>query len=512
MIINPQTNKPFTTAEINRLGAQQSKAYTTGVRKPAEQKSVAQGLTPNKLAATLRNAIAGDLEDYFILAEEMEERDLHYRAVLSTRKLAVSSIEPSVEAAKDDKPYQEHAEAVRELLKRTALTECCFDLLDGLGKGVSVVEIGWAFIQSQLRPSQFWWIDPRFLKVDKEDLTTLRLLDDGESTVFKEHGVIIHKPRMKSGHFIRNGLARLVAVMYMLKSYTVKDWWAFAEVFGMPIRIGKYHSNASDDDIRTLIDAIASIASDAGAAIPETMQIDMVETAKGNGGDTLFQNMAEWADEQVSKAVLGQTMTTDNGSSQSQANVHNEVRKDIIRWDARQLADTLNEFVVRPFIDLNYGKQDSYPTIKLTLDEPEDTKAFVEALTPLIDRGLKVQASDIRDRLNIPDPDEDSELLHPVSQSGEVSLPSLNRQQLAFNRQLNIGSELDELTQEALDEWIEVGAPIVNPILELAESCTSYEEFAEKLAELSDELDSSQFIEQMTRLCFQSRALGDVHG
>ncbi len=512
MIINPRTGNPFTKAEINGLGAQQSKAYTTGVRKPAEQKSVAQGLTPNKLAATLRNAIAGELEDYFILAEEMEERDLHYRAVLSTRKLSVSAIEPTVEAASDDKLHQEHADAVRELLKKAPMAECSFDLLDGLGKGVSVVEMGWQETQKQLRPSQFWWVDPRFLKVDKEDLTTLLLLDDGEPKPFKEHGVIIHKPRMKSGHFIRNGLARLVAVMYMLKSYTVKDWWAFAEVFGMPIRIGKYHANASDDDIRTLIDAIASIASDAGAAIPETMQIEMVETAKGNGGDTLFQNMAKWADEQISKAVLGQTMTTDNGSSQSQANVHNDVRKDIIRWDARQLADTLNEYVVKPFIDLNYGKQESYPTIKLTLEEPEDTKAFVDALTPLIDRGLKVQASAIRDRLNIPDPDEGSELLHPVNQKDELSLPSLNRQYMAFNRQLNTNNELDELAAEALNDWVEVGAPIINPVQALAERCTSYEEFAEKLAELGEELDSSEFIEQLTQLCFLSRALGDVHG
>ena len=51
---------------------------------------------------------------------------------------------------------------------------------------------------------------------------------------------IIHKPKLKSGLPIRNGLARLAATMYMLKGFTLKDWWAFAEVFGMPIRVGKY--------------------------------------------------------------------------------------------------------------------------------------------------------------------------------------------------------------------------------------------------------------------------------
>jgi phage gp29-like protein len=44
----------------------------------------------------------------------------------------------------------------------------------------------------------------------------------------------MHYPRLKSGLPLRNGLARLVAVMYMLKSFTVRDWWAFAEKFGIP--------------------------------------------------------------------------------------------------------------------------------------------------------------------------------------------------------------------------------------------------------------------------------------
>ena len=65
--------------------------------------------------------------------------------------------------------------------------------------------------------------------------------------------------------------------------------------------------------------------------------VELVETGEGNGGDTLFENMARWADEQTSKAVLGQTTTTDDGGSRAQATVRNEVRLDIAKWDARQL-------------------------------------------------------------------------------------------------------------------------------------------------------------------------------
>nr|WP_075479332.1 DUF935 domain-containing protein [Moritella viscosa]SHN99477.1 Putative uncharacterized protein [Moritella viscosa] len=518
VIINPATNRPFNSAEQQALTQQQSRAYTTGVRTPASTKSIAKGLTPSKLASLLKKAATGSAEDYFILAEEMEERDLHYRSVLSTRKLAVASLDFSVEAASDEPQHIEQAQAVRELLRHPQMPDAGFDLLDGLGKGIGLVEIIWDTSNTPWVPQDYQWVDPRFIVLDDETLSELHLKSDDnpKGEPLKQHGYIVHMPRMKSGHWLRNGLARLVSVMYMLKSYTVRDWWAFAEIFGMPIRVGKYHANASEADIRTLVNAISTIASDAGAAIPESMKIDMIESGKGNGGDTLFENMAEWADRQISKAVLGQTMTTDDGASQSQATVHNEVRKDIIRWDARQLANALNRYLVRAFIDINYGVQTRYPTIELIVEEPQDTKAWVDALTPLIDRGLKVQSSEVPDKLGISDPDDDSDVLVPLntpstepSSENTVALNrklALNSSQTTFNRD----DEVAQLTQNALDEWEEISAPILNPILDLAQSTDSFEAFSAQLPTLAEGLSADEFVEQLASLCWQARALGDT--
>ncbi|WP_250908676.1 phage portal protein family protein [Escherichia coli] len=116
-----------------------------------------------------------------------------------------------------------------------------------------------------------------------------------------------------------------------------------------------------------MLDAIASLASDAGCAIPDSMKLEMQEAASRNSGGTLFKEMAEWCDAQISKAVLGQTMTTDDGSSRAQAEVHNGVRMDIAKWDAWQLSNTLSEFLVRPYVDMNYGPQEHYPRVVLRI-------------------------------------------------------------------------------------------------------------------------------------------------
>ncbi|MBO2589337.1 DUF935 domain-containing protein [Shewanella algae] len=501
-----------------------ARAYTTGVRNPRPA-SVASTITPQRLAGILRSVIDGnDPEAYMTLAEEMEERDLHYAAQLRTRKLAVAAIEPSVEAYSEDPKDVLMAERVRELMTDDMIPELFFDLLDGLGKGLAVVQILWNTRAMPWKPADYKWVDPRYLRQDEETLEQILLIseDAPQGAALEPYKFMVHTPRSKSGSVWRNGLARLVAVMYMLKSFTVRDWWAFAEVFGIPVRVGKYGANASEDDIKTLVNAIGRIASDAGAVIPESMKIDLIETAKGNGGNTLFENMARWCDEQISKAVLGQTMTADDGSSQSQANVHNDVRIDIAKWDARQLAACVNEYLVKPFIILNWGVQPHYPKVRIDVPEPEDLKMLVDSITPLIDRGLRVSAAAMRDKFSLVEPDDDEEILAPSTVVGmnsiDQSLGMNSRLQgighnhmLAINRVRNTPeAEIDNMTNEAMGDWVEMADEFMNPILKLANESDSYEQFLAALPQLQEQLGAEQFVEQMAQYMFQARGMGDA--
>lgn len=373
-------------------------------------------------------------------------------------------------------------------------------------------EILWNTDSQFWQPRDYEWVDPRFLKPDKATLRSFQLLTDrnpidGEPLTPGKY--LVHQPRLKSGLPIRNGLARLVAVMYMLKSFTLRDWWAFAEKFGIPVVVGKYGPNASPEQIQILLDAITSLASDAGCAIPDSMLLDMKETASRNNGGALFKEMAVWCDEQISKAVLGQTMTTDDGSSRAQADVHDRVRMDIARWDARQLQNTLNEFLVRPFVIMNYGPQTAYPGVVMRLNEPEDLKALVEALTPLIDRGLEVQMSEVRDKFGLSEPEKGAVLLTPVNSADPGTAVSLNRERVALNR--SEPDETDLLVTEGLQDWERSGDTFTSPVLELAQASGSFDDFLAGLPALQKQLKPDEFARQLALLCFKARALGDVN-
>lgn len=494
-------------------------ASTTGVYQAWTAESVSATLDPARLRSILNAAAQGDHYSYLTLAEEMEEKDPHYAAVLGTRKRAVSGLPAVVEAASEDERDEQLAEAVRELVEAPEFSDMLDDLLDAIGKGFSVAEPIWQLIGGQLWPMRYEHRDPRWFQFDKVTGQRLQLRSEGGDGLEIPAGkLIIHKPRLKSGLPIRGGVARLVAVSFMCKAFGLKDWMRFAELYGMPLRIGRYGPGAKSDDIAVLRRAVAQLAADAAAVMPEGMKIEFQEIANAAGGAELFERMAEWLDKQISKGVLGQTMTTDDGSSQSQANVHNEVRMDILRADAKQLAATLNRDLVRTFIDLNFGPQERYPRIVLQVTEAEDLKALADALGPFIDRGLPVEASAILDKFGLAAPEAGAAILRPQNSMQPLALNHEHKscgcpacgERKALNAEQQVHDELDELVADELGDWVPVMKPVLDPVQQLAQQVETFDEFRAGLADLLDQMDDSTLIERLALAAFKARAKGDV--
>jgi|ETNvirome_6_1000_1030641.scaffolds.fasta_scaffold00018_64 phage gp29-like protein len=508
--------RPIRKAELKKELAAPS---LTGVRQ-VWHNGIASHLTPDRLGMILRAAENNDGHDYLTLAEEMEEREPHYASVLGTRKRAVSGLDVVVESASDEPADVRLADAVRDLVRDAVFGDLIEDLLDALGKGYSVAEIMWNTKGGQWWPREYVWRDPRFFRFDQATGRELRLIDPdnvAQGVPLAPYKFIVHRPRLKAGIPLRGGLARLVAVSYMAKSYTLTDWLAFAEVFGMPLRLGRYNDSAKSEEVDILRAAVANLGSDAAAILPEGMKIEFQEIANTQGGADLFKGLAEWIDKQTSKAVLGQTMTTDDGSSQAQATVHNDVREDIQRADARHLGVSLNRDLVKPFIDLNYGVQRRYPNVRIHVPEPEDLKQLVAALKDLVPLGLKVESSVISDKLGLPDPAKDADILMPEQQVlSTVQSASNQSLKTAQNRESVVNeSEPDfDAIAEAEDDWEVQLAPLIDPIERLAQRVTeeggNEEDFLARLGEVLDEMDETELVRRLASSTFKARGLGDA--
>ncbi|MEQ1689108.1 MAG: DUF935 family protein, partial [Sphingopyxis sp.] len=345
----------------------------TGVRSPMSGYP-ADGLTPIRLASILREADQGEPLRYFELAELIEERDLHYAGVLATRKRSVAQIEMSVEAASDDAADVAKADLIRDWLKRDELADEVFDIMDAVGKGISFTEILWEVSEGQWRPARLEWRDPRWFTFEPRDMTTPLLRGGVEGNdppqMLPAFRFITAQIKAKSGLPVRGGIARLAAWAWMFKAFTQRDWAIFTQTYGQPVRVGKYHAGASEEDKATLFRAVANIAGDCAAIIPQSMEIDFVESKNVTAGAELYRNRADWLDQQVSKAVLGQTTTTDAISGgHAVSKEHRQVQEDIERADARALSAAINRDLIRPWMDLEFGPGGPYP--RLVIARPD---------------------------------------------------------------------------------------------------------------------------------------------
>ncbi len=524
----------FIILNIKGLEREVASPSINGVRDVWSQ-TIVSGLTPAQLADILQQAARGHPEQFFQLADDMEERDLHYRAVLGMRKNALTGVEPGVIAASNSAQDKKIADAVREMISApTFVDDYVADLLDALGKGYAVVETLWDKSAKEWWPVAWRWRDQRFFQLDRRDGFHLRLKEEGShyGIELPAYKFSIHRPKLKSGLPIRSGLARLAAWAFLFKSYTLKDWMAFLEVYGMPLRVGKYGASSSQEERRVLIQAVRDLSSDAAAIIPKEMEIEFIEAA-GGSGNAVFAAKAEYLDRQISKGVLGQTMTTDDGSSFSQARIHENVRHDIARADARQLALTANRDLIVPFVEINFGRQECYPLVYWPISENEDIKAISDALQKLVPLGLRVGAQEVRNKIGFSQPKKEEDVLKAaISDCGERGQgDGEGKQKASFcadcggafdvsvTRESKGGKEqggkyhdeLDRLSSEALSDWEEDLEPLLEPFKKLVREAKSYEDILKGLDELLGEMDHHALAARLAKVQMIARGLG-YHG
>lgn len=490
-ILDPVTQKPI-VREI--LTEEISGPTLTGVRQVfAEHPS--EGLTPRRLGGILREAEQGSADAYLALAEDIEEKFIHYRSVLGTRRLSVSQLPITVEAASNDAIDVKAADLVREILNGDEVDSVLFDILDGLGKGFSVSEIVWETSAREWRPARIEWRDPRWFQFDRIDGRTLRLKDAGHplGRDLEPFKYIAHKPKTKSGLPIRGGLARPACWAWIFTSFTTKDWLSFLETYGQPLRVGKFGPGASDKDQATLLRAVRNIAADAAAIIPQSMNIEFVRAEGASANADMFRQLVEFCERQTSKLVLGQTTTTDavsGGHAVSQE--HRQVQEDIERADGRQLAATLRRDLAGPLVTLNFGPGVRTPIIRIGRPETEDLALMVSAVKDLGPQGLKVSASELRDKLGFSDPDPDEEVIGgrpDVAKDGmtkDTPPPTATAAHKALASEQNADpDDVDRLVDSMLADFAELATPTVEAVIAAAKDATGPDDFLARLAGLA---------------------------
>jgi phage gp29-like protein len=468
------------------------------------------GLTPPRLAGILRTAEQGDIRAQCELFQDMEEKDAHLLAEIGKRRRALTTVDWSVLPPRNPSAVEmAEADWLNEVLQDLPdFEDLLFDMLDAIGKGFSCIEMDWQRLGREWLPQAFSYREASWFQLDPKTRTELRLRDSStEGEALNPFGWIVHTHKAKSGYIARGGLYRVLAWPYLFKNYAVRDLAEFLEIYGLPVRLGKYPPGSSADEKATLLRAVVSIGHNAAGIIPDGMAIDFKEAAKGTHEP--FDWMVQWAEKSMSKAILGGTLTSQaDGKSSTNAlgAVHNEVRHDLLKSDAKQVATSLRQYLLYPLLVLNKGGDRDprrLPRFQFDLVEAEDMATYAEALPNLVNAGMRIPLNWAHEKLRIPLPSKDDAVLGSTSPAA----PGAAATRVAALKAEPEADPLDDLADQLASEWEPV-ANMMAPVQQLLASCKTLEEFRDRLPELVTQLDAAQVTELVTQGLFASTLAG----
>lgn len=135
-------------------------------------------------------------------------------------------------------------------------------------------------------------------------------------------------------------------------------WDTFGEIFGIPIRIAKTTSTVPTDHER-IMNMLSSMGSAAYALFPEGTTVDVKESKQGDSYN-VFDKRIERCDSELSKGVLLQTMTIENGSSLSQSETHLDIFNRAVESRADHVRDTVNNKLIPRLQRLGFPLSDKH--------------------------------------------------------------------------------------------------------------------------------------------------------
>lgn len=484
----------------------------------------ARGLTPASLHRILDAAERGDLAAQADVFLDMEERDAHIFSEMSKRKRALLTLDWSVVPPRGaSRAEVNQAAQVQEWLQEIPdFEDLVLDALDGIGHGFAALEVQWQRLGSTWLPESVTHRPQRWFQTLPTDGNALRLRDGTmEGAEMWPFGWIVHRHRAKSGYLTRAGLHRVLSWPYLFKNYAVRDLAEFLEIYGLPMRVGRYDTGTSDEEKATLMAALVGIGHDAAGIIPKDMEIEFKEAAKGSHDP--YQAMISWAERSVSKAVLGGTLTSQaDGKSSTNAlgQVHNEVRRDLITSDARQLAGTLDRDLIYPLLALNFGEIDRRRLPRLVFDTrvPQDIAVFSDALPKLVEAGVQVPVSWVAEKLAIPAPKEGEAVLTPPSMAAAATRRLIPGRLAALSAAMGSAEPVDD--QAALDQALEalpadaIGAAmdkLLAPVIEAVRKGESYDEIADALLVAYPAMDEADITQLIANAQFAADVWGRLH-
>ena len=417
--------------------------------------------------------------------------DAHLDAVKNKRFASITSRAWTIDGSKGD---QKKAKFVEEYLWNIDLRNVISQMLEAIGFGYAVHEIVWNTVQTDLGtlilPTAIKDRKQEWFKFDSDSKLLLQT-NDGSRREMPERKFLVTRNRPTTANPYGNAVYSRCFWPLAFKKGGLKFWMLFVEKYGMPKAIGKMPPTATEKEQQNFLKMLAGLVRDAVAVIPQTGSVELLEAGAANANP--HKAIVDWADQAMSKAWLGETLTTEqtsSGGTQAMATVHNDVRADLALDDAAMIESSINQ-LIRWIYEINWPNEKEIPWMNIIL--PEDLQeARLNRDIKLTQLGVKFNAQYITDVYGI---DEKYFEMTEVQPQGGMFAEGPEKKGKVRNTSHELRKQVNAFTEHLESECEKID--ILAPIRELVENAKSLEEVRDKLIGCYAEMPMEKIADEM---------------
>ena len=427
--------------------------------------------------------------------------DPHVFACTQSRKAGVLSLDWEINRGLDK---DQNAEEIEKLLKRLDLQKIISDILDATQFGFQPLEIIWKRDKSgHIMPERVTAKPPEWFCFDDDNNLKFRTKENyyGEIVPDKKFLLAQNNPSYNNPYGERT-LSR-VFWNVTFKKGGLKFWVVFTEKYGMPHLIGKHPRGSTKEETNSLADMLEDMVQDAIAVIPDDSSIEIQEASKSSSAE-IYEKLIDKMNTEISKAILGQTLTTEIGSTGSYAasNTHMQVRQDIIDSDKKLVEGVINQ-LIQWIYEINFANAE-VPVFELY--EPEDVDLNLAQRDKILsDTGVKFTKEYFIKNYGLEE--EDFDIREDIIPASPKFKEFKEEEEKLVPGQAQIENLFKFIIEGDLNKQAQ---SMLSPLIKLFESCENYEEAFELLTDKN--LRSKQFEQTIQKALFLCELQGRSDG
>lgn len=366
---------------------------------------IGQQLSGQQLSQVYRLCTTGWRYQFVDCMNELMEHDAHARGVFRQRILNVAGGRTEVHPAKlrQDHPKADIAKEAADRLAEQVdavprLQQAIAQLEWAVFYGLAGAEADWAVSKeegwevtglSNVHSRRLNYPDPSTwdLYIYDQGLVGPGLSAFGPTTGLFGLRVadypgkfIIHSPALNADYPTRDGEARYVGFVMLLKRMVVRSTAQDFERVIRPWVIGYFNRDADEngkppaatpDDQTALDNALQALGMGSlnATSLPNTVKVELLKAAAAMSATEFIG----YLNRELSKAALGQAFTTEPGANGNYGTAETASKETLklARYDGRCLADSLEDGWARPWFRLNYPNENIRlaPRFQIVVDE-----------------------------------------------------------------------------------------------------------------------------------------------